>query len=200
MIQITCLLAKQLRSIIKRTFRHQSSQAVLTLRSGDDGLFIEFQGNNQALQYHDLRPQDREQLIVPFNLLTDVQGAKAEPVYINTRRPGVLSASWHDKGELRDLEYDAPEPAADAKSFPTLPTTFTENPSSLVTALRAAYETTDLESKRYALGCVQVRGQEGVIAATDGRQLLKQAGFSFGFEAEILLQPTQFFARKRPPH
>lgn len=197
MIQITRLIARQLRSIVKRAFNRHLP--VLTFRSGDEGLFIEVQGVNFALQYHDPRPQDREHLLLPLNVLEDVQGSKAEPVYLNTRRPGVLGASWQDRDVVRDLEYDAPEPVADAKPFPPLPAKFTENPPEFLIALRDAYETTDFESKRYALGSIQVRGKEGVIAATDGRQLLKQSGYQFGFEEVLLLEHTKFFGSRDLP-
>lgn len=197
MIQITRLLAKQLRSIIKRTFNRQAT--VLTFRSGDDGLFVEAQGVNHALRYHDPQPQDRELLLIPINVLEDVQGAKPEPVFLNTHRAGVIGASWQEKGVFHDLEYDAPEPVADAPQFPELPAKFNDNQPELLAAMHEAYETTDVESKRYALACVQARGNEGVIAATDGRQMLKQAGFSFGFEEKLLLQHTKFFANKELP-
>lgn len=199
MIQITRLLAKQLRSVFKKTIGRQGPALVLTFRSGDDGLFIEAQGTNQALQYHDPQPQDREHLLVPLNVLEDVQGAKAEPVYLNTRRAGVLGASWQDKGMFRDLEFDAPEPVADAKPFPAMPTQLAENPPTMLAALRDAYETTDIESNRYALGSIQIRGSDGVIAATDGRQMLKLTGFTFGFDDELLVSHTKFFANKELP-
>jgi hypothetical protein len=200
LIQITRLLAKHIRSIVKRTLPRQAAQFVLTFRSGDAGLFVEVQGTNQALQFHDPRPQDPELLFVPFSVLDDVQGSKAEPVFLNCRRAGVLGASWQEKGVFQDLEYDAPEPATDAQHFPTLPAQFVENSAELLTALRDAYETTDVESKRYALASIQIRGSDGIIAATDGRQLLKQAGFTFGFAEELLLEHTKFFASKELPH
>jgi hypothetical protein len=199
LIQISRLLAKQLRSMVKMLLPRRGPMPALTFRAGQDGLFIEVQGANQALQYHDPQPREQEQLLVPFNVLEDVQGSKPEPVYLNTRRDGVLGANWEDKGIGRDLEYDAPEPVADAPPFPTLPETFSENPPALLAALREGYETTDAESSRYALASIQVRGREGVIAATDGRQLLKQSGFMFGFDEELLLHQTKFFASKHLP-
>jgi hypothetical protein len=199
LIQITRILAKQIRAIIKKTLHRQVTQPVLTFRSGDAGLFVEVQGTNQALQFHDPRPQDREILLVPLGVLDDVQGSKAEPVFLNTRRVGILGASWQEKGVFQDLEYDAPEPVAEAAPFPALPAQFVENTAELLVALREAYETTDVESKRYALASIQIRGGEGVIAATDGRQLLKQSGFTFGFADELLLEHSKFFASKELP-
>jgi CRISPR/Cas system-associated exonuclease Cas4 (RecB family) len=63
----------------------------------------------------------------------------------------------------------------------------------LLTALQHAYETTDAQSTRYALGCIQLRGASGSLATTDGRQMLMQNGFTFGFEDEVLIRPTSVF-------
>lgn len=199
MIQITRLLAKQLRSLIKRWLPRQATQPVLSFRAGNEGLMVECQGINQAVRFHDPQPQEPELLWVPLNVLEDVQGGKSEPVFLNQRRAGVIGASWNDRGVFRDLEYDAPEPIPDSPPFPSAPAQWFDNPPALLDALRDAYETTDTESKRYALGCIQIRGAEGVIGATDGRQLLKQSGFNFGFSDEILLEQSRFFASKELP-
>lgn len=199
MIQITRLLAKQLRSVIKRSWPRQATHPVLSFRTGNEGLTVECQGINQALRFHDPQPQEPEQLWVPLNVLEDVQGGKVDPVFLNQRRPGVIGASWNDKGVFRDMEYNAPEPMPDSPPFPAAPTQWSDNPPALLDALRDAYETTDTESKRYALGCIQIRGAEGVMGATDGRQLLKQSGFNFGFDDEVLLEQSRFFASKELP-
>jgi hypothetical protein len=196
LIQITRQLARLLRSVIKRTFGRQIS--MISVRTGDDGLFVKVQNRNQALRYHDPHPQDTESLLMPMQFLDDVQGAKAEPVFLNTRRTGVVGASWQENGAFRDLEYDAPEPVPDAPAFPNLPPGPVANPPELLCALRDAYETTDMESKRYALGCVQLR-QDGALTATDGRQMFKQTGFQFGFDQAVLIQPSRFFTCKKLP-
>src|SRR5690606_32038661 len=49
---------------------------------------------------------------------------------------------------------------------------------------------------RYALGCVQLRGSDGHIAATDGRQLLIQRGFAFPWEDAVLVPANPVFRCK----
>ena len=198
MIQITRLLAKQLRSVFKKAIGQNVPSPMLTIRSGDDGLFVEAQGPNHAVQFHDPHPQDRDLMLIPLNVLEDVQGTKVEPVFLTRPRQGVLAASWDDKGVCREMEYDESEPVLDAKPFPTLPAQLVENEPELFRALRDAYETTDVGSVRYALNCIQLRA-DGAIAATDGRQLLRQSGFRFPGEAEVLVQHTRFFSCKELP-
>jgi hypothetical protein len=60
--------------------------------------------------------------------------------------------------------------------------------------LREAAETADPESSRYAIGCLQLRGKEGRIVATDGRQILAQAGFQFPWSEELLIPATALFS------
>jgi hypothetical protein len=203
LIQITRLLAKQLRSVIKKAIGHNLPSPVLTVRSGDDGLFVEAQGANHAVQYHDPhpqdpQPQDRDLMLIPLHVFADVQGAQVEPVFLTRPRPGVLAASWDDKGVCREMEYDELEPVPDAKPFPTLPAQLVENQPELIRALRDAYETTDVGNVRYALHGIQLRA-DGVITATDGRQLLRQSGFQFPVEGEALVQHTKFFSCKELP-
>jgi hypothetical protein len=198
LIQITRLLAKQLRSVIKKGIGQKLPSPVLTVRSGNDGLFVEALGPNHAVQYHDPHPQDRDLMLIQLHVLEDFQGTKVEPVFLTRPRPGVLAASWEDKGVCREMEYDELEPVPDAKPFPALPAQLVENRRELFSALRDAYETTDLGSARYALHCIQLRA-DGVIAATDGRQLLRQSGFQFPVEGEALVQHTKFFSCKELP-
>ena len=86
LIQITRRLAKQLRSVFKKAIGHNLPSPMLTIRSGDDGLFVEAQGPNHAVQYHDPHPQDRDQMLIPLSLFEDVQGAKVEPVFLTRPR------------------------------------------------------------------------------------------------------------------
>jgi hypothetical protein len=198
LIQITRLLAKQLIAVIKKALNRSKPTPVLTVRSGDDGLFIEAQVPSHAIRFHDPRSQDRDLMLIPLSLLEDVQGTRPEPVFLTRPRQGVLAASWDDKGVCREMEYDELEAFTDAPPFPELPAQFSENSPELLTALRNAYETTDVGSVRYALNCIQLR-PDGVIAATDGRQLLRQSGFTFDLGEELLIQNTKFFSCKELP-
>jgi hypothetical protein len=61
----------------------------------------------------------------------------------------------------------------------------------LWTALGDAVATTDPQSSRFALGCLHLRGALGRIEATDGRQVLVQSDFRFGFEDDLLVPGTK---------
>jgi len=67
----------------------------------------------------------------------------------------------------------------------------------LLNALADAAATTDPDSARYALGCIQLQGDSGKVVATDGRQLLVQSDFAFGWEDNILIPASRLFGSKR---
>jgi hypothetical protein len=92
---------------------------------------------------------------------------------------------WTDRGVPRRSECSQ-RPAVE-ESFPTPPTSFVTNDAELWKALGDAVTCTDEESKRYALGCLQLCGGSGRIEATDGRQALVQTGYRFAWEENLLV-------------
>jgi hypothetical protein len=85
---------------------------------------------------------------------------------------------------------------ADTPNFPAEPQQWIDTDPTILQALADAMESVDSASSRYALGCLQLRGKEGSIAATDGRHLLKQSGFTFPFEEEVLIHGCKLFGSK----
>ena len=63
--------------------------------------------------------------------------------------------------------------------------------------LANAIEVTDEACIRYALGCVQLDGRDGTMAATDGRHVVLFDGFDFPWKSEaILVRKSRLFALK----
>ena len=52
---------------------------------------------------------------------------------------------------------------------------------------------TDPDSGRYALQCVQLCGAKNRMAATDGRHLIVQTGFDFPWDEDLLLPASPLF-------
>ncbi len=96
-----------------------------------------------------------------------------------------VQATWSDRGVPRQAQFHV---GAKAKvDFPELPTTFSANDCRLWSALRDAVVTTDRSPTRYALNCLHLRGRLGRIDATDGRHILSQDEFQFGFDDDVLV-------------
>jgi hypothetical protein len=195
LIEITRLLAKQLRTVIRKLLGNVRHDVLI--RTGDFGFFAQVQGYEHAVQFHDPAPRESAELMVPCAALDDVQGQKCEPVALTQPKKKVLAASWQDRGVARSIQYALP--AARCDDFPALPESLAANTPKLLAALHHAFETTDAGSSRYALACIQLRGRKGQIAATDGSQLLVQSGYTFGFEGEVLIPKTNVFGCSQLP-
>ncbi len=62
-----------------------------------------------------------------------------------------------------------------------------EQNADLISALKEASETADPLAVRMALGCLELCGETGEIAATDAHQLLLQKGFIFPWNDKVLI-------------
>lgn len=192
MITITRLLAKELKTILRRALsfaRH--SPPIIEFVQADSSLTIRAQYGGSAVQCQYEQVGTPATLLFPFAVLSDCEGTRRDLVTLAAQAEGKLLAEWSEKGIPQLVTYDQfgrPE-----QPFPSLPSSLTTNPSGLVSALAAAAEVTDPTSARYALGCLQLAGGQGRIAATDGRQALMQTGFRFGFTDDLLLPTTKLF-------
>jgi hypothetical protein len=192
LIELTRNLCKHLRTVIKKLCG--SRLADVRLMTGPDGLKVQANSYSGAAEFHRPGTLEVHDLVIPFHLLSDVEGQRSEPVLLLTPKKGVLEARWEDRGVSRSMQYQRPK--AQKTAFPCAPELLVQNPPTLLAALREAFETTDPNGTRYALACVQVRGKTGQLGATDGHQLLLQSGLTFGFEDDLLVCGTPVFACK----
>jgi hypothetical protein len=177
--------------------RHYASCPV-HISAGPDGLSIRAQLGDYAAEYRQTTPHSAVEFVTSLGLLKAIEGAKADPVSLEMGDKGAVTAKWQDGPIPRQLVEEPPHVDAGAR-FPDLPPNWSDNPPELWAALAAAQGTTDPESSRYALGCIQLRGQSGVVAATDGSQLFRQTGFTFDWEGETLIRGLKLFGSRELP-
>ena len=196
MITITRRQAREIRAVFRRTLGISSRSAVPPLRihTGPKGLSVRCRSSTAAAEFRQTGDLPHSQFAVPFGLLADIEGGRDEPVTLEQEGDQIV-ARWNNGQVPQIHRYDVRDDD-DAAEFPSVPETLAENDPSLLAALRSACETTDKEATRYALGCVQMRGGEGRVAATDGSQLLLQGGFEFPWEGDRLIPHTTVFASR----
>jgi hypothetical protein len=163
-------------------------------------LTIRSKSDVAAIQHSAAGEFPTDELLVPGELLVDCEGRSDEIVTIERQNDGEILATWRDKGVPVLMSYSSPNAAA-LDEFPTSAETMTENPASLLTALREACQIADPASSRYALDHIELCGDSGTIVATDGRQVLVQRGFSFPWQGKLLVPRSTVFGYKelRPP-
>ncbi len=100
---------------------------------------------------------------------------------------------WQTGLAIRHAELDSREPPAlVGDSIP-----LTNIDERFLPCLANAIEVTDEVSIRYALGCVQLDGRDGTMAATDGSHMVLFDGFDFPWKSEaILVRKSRLLALK----
>jgi DNA polymerase III sliding clamp (beta) subunit (PCNA family) len=200
LITITRRLAQTLRSVFRRALGSRNSGPALCFTAAAGTLSVRAKSGDIAIEYHGPGEGNApETLWVPFQALADWEAKKDDPVQLEKAGEGRVTGQWRDGSVPQLVEYDGTA-AADADQFPAMPESFTENPSTLLKALQEAYETTDPDSIRYALGHLQLRGADGSVNATDGRQMLVESGFQFPWTDDLLVPANKVFAAAQFSH
>ena len=195
MLIITRRLASRLRSVFRQALNltSRSMRHPVYLEGGPHGLHIRCCRKDQAAVQYQLDGQHpAETFAVPFELLSDVEGRKDESVKLELQQNRVL-AQWRDGSVPQLVAHDVLDSEPD--NWPPPAESLEENPPRLLKALADAYQATDPESSRYALGCIQLQGKSGKIAATDGRQILLQSDFTFPWEDDVLVPGSKIFGQ-----
>ncbi|MCY2990611.1 MAG: hypothetical protein NTY19_22440 [Planctomycetota bacterium] len=201
MLTITRSLARQLRAVFRRAGIGKSPGGYghrVHFSAGQDGVRIRGMCYQAAVEYRLAEAAEPAEAFLPLDFLAACEGRSPDPVNLDTSVPGKVTASWTDKRVPMVVEYlpDAPDELPD---FPAPPAESTVNEPCLWTALREAADTTESGRIRFALDCLQLRGQQGQIIATDSRQVLVQSGFHFPWTEEVLVPASAVFGCRDLP-
>ncbi|MBX3421773.1 MAG: hypothetical protein KF752_09490 [Pirellulaceae bacterium] len=126
-------------------------------------------------------PNQPSAVSVPLELIEELKRSSRHDVTFRRDTEQVLVDHWDGNARRSVLWL-----AAELQALPTRAEYHLANPRSLGLALYRAAQMTDDSSVRYALHCLQLRGRDGQVAATDGRQALVESGFALPLE-EVLV-------------
>lgn len=192
-MQLTRKQVRTIRQMFRRAFglTARSRTPTITLLASSAGLRVQAATALIGLEYHQAGQFEPEELGVPYQALLECEGTRSEPVTFQEVE-GQLQVEWTSEGIPVTTQY----PLEQIESFPEMPLDLYHNDPQLLTALRDASETTEKAASRYALDHLRLRGSDGQIASTDGRQALVQTGFTFTWEEALLVPATGLFAAK----
>lgn len=185
MITLTRKQLRQLRAMFRKalSLSGRSPGPAVTFQATPDTLCVRAAGEQTAVEFRQAGQFAVTSFAAPFQLLTACEGGKAEPVQLHCEGENIR-VQWSDAGIPQVATFEKLEPS----EFPQLPASMQEHGQSLLTALADAVTTAEESSTRYALHCLRLRGgNQGQIAATDGRQILIQDGFEFPWEGDVLV-------------
>lgn len=191
MIELTRKQIYFIRSTIRQALGITSARRApsVTIRATPVGLLIQSATEHVAIEHciaGDYRP---EIVSLPYEALQACEGRQSDQVGIQ-RDGDTITVQWLDGGIPQTAQYSHAEPVQVPESPPEL----TGIDREFVPAMAEAVVTTDNESSRFALSCVRLRGSDGQIAATDGRQALIYSGHSFPWDDEVLIPATKAFS------
>ncbi len=161
----------------------------IVVEPASEGLLLRIRSPEAAIELRLPGDCQGERICMPFELFDDCQANNDQPVTL-TLEYGKVVAQWQDGNVPQLVQYDQPEPP---DGFLAMRSEMTENPPELLRALADACTVTDPETERYALSCVQLDGDHGRIAASDGHQIFVQTGFAFPWKGAVLLPACKLF-------
>lgn len=194
MITISRSLIRELKTVFSRGLGITSRQTgpPVEFLVDQHGLQIRTRNQQIALEYRlPLEGLESQHVVSPFGLLRCCHGVKSDSVQLQVEHDKIR-AEWQDAGIPQSIEY----PVVECEEFPELPERLVSNASRLMVALGDACETATTDSARYALDHLQLRGSEGQVIGTDGRQLLIQDDFQFPWEGELLVPANRLLSSR----
>ncbi len=194
MIVMPRRVARSCRAVCKRLLPRGSPRnrpVPVALLAGPDGLRVRFAHGEAVLEYLHPEPGEAARLIVPLEALADCEGGGGD---------ATLQALDENRVEVTCTGAKALPPriySCAGLSMPDVPAwsgTEASNGVELLAALDRAMQTTARESVRFALQRILLRGRQGEVVATDGKQLLIEGGFRFPWPHDLLLPRVSVFA------
>lgn len=136
---------------------------------------------------------DGRPVSVPLNWLAGVEGADDTPVTLEVVSAAEAKAAWTDRGEPKSAAVSLRKPAAD---MPALPVRWEPAERLLTAALHEAGRCAAVETGKYNLTRLQLRGKDGRVVGTDGKQALIMGGFRFPFAEDVHVPAVPVFGMK----
>ena len=194
-MEITRSLARHFRAVARQCLPPRSLRSpappTLTLAADSDGLRLQVDLGDVAVEYHQPGQHAPATLALPLTALEDFEGRCADKVTLEVDGTDCVKAQWHEGVIARQRTYQLKESARD-RPFPSLPQHLKVVSPSLLQALDEARRSTAKDSARYALTRIQLRGK-GEIVASDGRQLLIQSCFDLPWQDDVLIPAVPVF-------
>jgi hypothetical protein len=201
LIAIPRALAGLFRAVVRKSVMAADPRGptpLVLLQAGSAGLTLSCGQADVAVRHHSTGGRPAAKLALPLSALQTFEGRGDGLVVLEAIGPFKLKASWSDGVASRDAEFDTAT-ADSARAEPQSADNTVEMPAGFLAALAEAGRTTSKEAGRYNLSRVMLRGSDGAVVATDGKQLLIQSGFSLPWAEDRLVPRLPVFEGRELP-
>jgi DNA polymerase III sliding clamp (beta) subunit (PCNA family) len=131
-------------------------------------------------------------LVVPMSVLDLIQEVKAESVELHCKEKLKGEVRCLDQGQPRSESIQLIEPGNEHEP-PRQPEEFTSMTEGFLKGLHECCSSVTRDGGRYALDRIQVRGKQGQVIGTDGKQALICGRIRFPFAEDLLLPAIPLF-------
>lgn len=169
------------------------SAANVHILGGRDGIRLRLVQPEVAVEYHHATVSETFSFAVAMAALTDCIGRGNGTVEFKPNKNDKVEIHWEQAGVSQCRECPL---RALPQSYPDWPNRDVTNDPNLVGALSNAMQIPTGGAGRLALTQVQLRGKQGDIVATDGRQLLITGGFQFPWKESLHVPRSSVFASR----
>ena len=176
MIVLSRSLARQFRAVLRRLLQdadQRNQWPFVVCRADTGGLTLQARAATSACATGSRRPDPRNPDLSSVSL-ADIEGRTDTPVELESVDAQKGKARFNDGGVPKAVDFDLVMGNA-THEWPSLPKELVQQPPEFLTALHEAARTCRPASGRFALSRVQLRGKEGEVIATDGKQLMVQS-------------------------
>jgi len=195
MIQISRMLARQLRSVFRKlASREKASFAKVSLVTGPDGLRVCLHQTDILAEYHQAGEFSAAQIILPLQAFADFEGRSDTAVTLETVDANNARAQWEDAGVPQVTAYRVQDQTK-LPAFPSSPASMLPIEPAILNVLAEASLSASSDNLRYATNNVQLRGSAGTIIATNGHQLL-QTKFRLPWKDDVLIPASNIYGAK----
>ena len=200
MIELSRALVRQFRAVVRKSVLAADPRGpcpLVVCRAGRQGLLLSCEQGKIAVRHLTHGSFPSAVVALPFSKLAELENA-APTIILEQTEPSKGQARWQGGEGLCVLDFDTSGPPILPPFSETARNAVSLQPGFL-TALDEAAHTASRESVRYATNHILLRGKDGAVIATDGKQLLFQGGFRFPWpDSQFILALPVFGCRELP--
>ncbi len=192
MITLSRKLVRTLRSMFRRAgdgSRHV--QPPVLFEANASGLTVQCHSGRTVVSHQLPGPHPDARLAVALRDMAEFEGGRDQPVTLRGDGDSVI-AEWVEAGIPQHRTFDAID--CTGLSAPVLPPDMVPLGADAFAELAEVAKCCADDRLKYGLDCLQLRGRQGLAAATDTRHLLVTSGFPWPWQDNLLIPKTALFA------
>jgi hypothetical protein len=201
LIELSRVLLRQFRAVLRKSVLAADPRGpcpTVLCRSGHNGLSVSCVQGGAGIRHHKPGSLAIDSVAFPASLLRDLENA-GETITLEQVAPFKGKASWNAGDGPHVIDFDTADPAS-LPSIPEVTRGMVNLEPGFLTVLDDAARTASRDAGRYACNHVLLRGKDGSVIATDGKQLLVQNGFPLPWSDDRFLPALPVFGCRELPH